>query len=396
MTRLVLCGLLLQILPLAAAPAQEAGFDPEAVALAWHRLTGTPLDAQRLAERSEAARRASNFDRPEVIRTELARYEGLVAAADPARVFATQVNDNISEYDHERGRFTITLFSPGYYLPVQAFGQEYQVVFANAESARHIVMGRDEARSFDQGLNRHYRRVITEVQFRVVGDGDPAGGVTGQRVVRAELLAARVLDPSGNPLHTPTIAPVAAAPVAPLDPAGTDVAGFRIGTRARDLEQTLVRLIGPVERSAPGSQAHPGIAAKLTANEMGCQSWPGQRRRPEPGAFCVIALLDDRDLVRVIRVERLFPGFDSEAFRSALTARYGPVAQAQGGGERYMLGWGEPVDPALAWLSGGPHRTLNAYFEVDRDFLSISGNAIPRIRVILELVDAAWASRTTK
>jgi hypothetical protein len=123
----------------ATAFAQEpAGFDPIEVALAYHTLTGEPLDLRALAERSDAVRRASQFDRPDAIATEEARLRALLDAADPGRAMMIQVADVITQYDHERGEFSIQLFTPGYYVPAQAFGQEYRVVFANAEPARSI------------------------------------------------------------------------------------------------------------------------------------------------------------------------------------------------------------------------------------------------------------------
>src|SRR3990167_1355875 len=232
------------VLLTAGAPAfQDPGDQDEAIVLVWHRLAKVPLDARRTAERSEAVRRASQFDRPEVIAAEEARLNSLLDAADPGREFTLQVNDNISQYDHEQGRFAITLYQAGYYVTVEAFGQQYSVVFANAESGRYIPMPKEAARGFDERLNRMGRRVTNDLRFRVIGAGDPAGAVSGDRVIRAELVSARLLDANDQLVWSPTLTPystVAATGVTPtFDPALADVAGLRVGGPGADPEATL-------------------------------------------------------------------------------------------------------------------------------------------------------------
>jgi hypothetical protein len=221
------------ILPL-ALPAQDTGFDETRVALTYHHLTGDPLDVRAVAERSDAARRASNFDRPDVVNAEAAKLTKELDGMDAEHEFVLSVNDRISEYDHDRGEFTIQLFAPGTYVPVQAFGQQYQIVFANAAGAATIPMPREQARAFDARLNSMGRSVLDQLRFRIVGRGDPAGAVTGDRVIRAQLLSVRVVDRNGAELFTPDLAapatPVAAQP--PLDLEAADVAGFRVGVMA--------------------------------------------------------------------------------------------------------------------------------------------------------------------
>lgn len=385
-----------------ATVAQDAGLDPEQVALAYHRLSNEALELTRVADASEVVRRASNFDRPDARKAEIARLEGLLASVNPAQEFTTRVNDHISEYDHARGEFSITLFTPGYYLPVRAFGQEYQVVFANAGRLKAIPMPKEEARGFDERLNGMNRGVTNEIRFRITGKGDPAGAVTGARVVRAEILAARILDHAGNVLFTPAVA--ASAPVTAevggaataFDPVGADVSGFRVGVKGKDLEATLARLFGPVSRRPATSGVPAGVSAVLSVNELGCMTIMGRRNNPEPGAVCVLAMLDGEDIVRQIRVERLFRYLDAEVFRSALVRKYGEVADAQGGVNAYALGWGPPVNLAAAGSPPVMRPALTATYAADEDMMSRGGNALPRILITLQLVDAEWASRQSK
>lgn len=175
-------------------------------------------------------------------------------------------------------------------------------------------------------------------------------------------------------------------------PPGTDVAGFRVGVRVKDLEATLNRLVGPAARHAPARGAFAGFTGVLGANEDGCYTTIGRSESPAPGAVCVTAFFDRDDVVRTIRVERLFPWFDAEVFRKTLAERYGAVAESRSVGDGYALGWGPEVDPALLFDRAGPHTSLTAYYATDQDFMGRSGNAAPRIRVVLQLVDAEWAS----
>ena len=66
-------------------------------------------------------------------------------------------------------------------------------------------------------------------------------------------------------------------------------------------------------------------------NSGGCRSGFNAKKRPQPGAVCVTAYLDSSDVVRMVRVERLFPpGFDSNVFEKALIQKSGPRRAAGG------------------------------------------------------------------
>jgi hypothetical protein len=112
--RIVLATLLVfaAMLQQTRAQAQSDGFDPVDAALIYHKLTGEPLDLRAAAEQSDLVRRASNFDRPDAVKAETARLQAQLDAVDPQREFRIRVNDSISQYDHERGEFSIMLFAP--------------------------------------------------------------------------------------------------------------------------------------------------------------------------------------------------------------------------------------------------------------------------------------------
>ena len=397
--RMLMLGAALLALAGSTARAQEGDLDDRLVALTYHKLTSKPLDLEAAAQQSDAVRRASNFDRPDVTRAEAERLGRDLAAADGRHEFSVRVSDNISEYDHARGEFSVSLFKPGMYLQSDAFRQQYLIVFDNAESARAIAMPKEQARAFDTRLNQGGRGVVDEIHFRVVGDGDPSGAVTGQNVVRATLVSVRVLDRAGAVLFTPTLsaapATASSSPSAAATPAfdlvHADVAGLKVGVKAKDFEATVGRLFGKVSRVKRSDGWYPGYAALLEVNSMGCMSIPGRRHGGEPGNVCVTAYLDGDDVVRGVRIERMFSFLDPETFRSTLVRRYGAVSGAKEAGG-YQLGWGPEIDPKLAYSSSGPHTALTATYAADEDMMSSSLNTAPRIRVTLQLVDAGWAA----
>jgi hypothetical protein len=388
--------LFLALLAPSAARAQAGELDDRLVALTYHKVTGQPLDIDAAAARTDAARSATNFDRPDVIKAEAARLASELAAVDPKHEFVVRVGDNVSEYDHERGTFTIPLFTPGFYVIANAFGEEYRIAFDNGQAASTIPMPKEEARTFDARLRQQGRNVLDEIHFRVVGDGDPAGAVTGRNVVRATIVSARVLDREGTVLFTPSLtatsgAVAGAAATPAFDIARADVAGLRVGGKAKDLETTLGRLFGKVTRVPRGNGWYPGYAASLEVNSMGCMTITGRRHGGEEGNVCVTAYLDGDDVVRAVRIERVFPFIDQESFRATLVRRYGAVSGASAAGN-YALGWGPEVDATLAYDRSGPHTALSAFYDIEEDLMSSALNAAPKIRVTLQLVDAPWAA----
>lgn len=370
--------------------AQGDGFEPEDVALTFHKVAGEAMDVQAIASRSQAAMRATNFDRPEVIAAEAARLQGRIDAAGAAREFTITIDDRISEYDHASGEFSITLFMPGYYIPVQAFGQEYRIVFANAAGARAIPMAREPAREFDAQINAFGRHVNNEIRFRVIGKGDAAGAVSGPLVIRAEIVSARLLDRAGRVVFTPGIVAVGAGPAfAGFDASQADAAGLRVGGRVRDMEATLARLFGKVSRGGAGSGSFKGFAGTLEVNNTGCFSIPGRRNNPQPGAVCVTAYFDADEIVRMVRIQRLFPpNFDGEVFRKALVQKYGPASGVARGG----IGWGPGVPGAVVNNPAITVDALTASFSADTDVMSTGLNRRENVIVSLQLIDAAWAA----
>jgi hypothetical protein len=373
-----------------AGLAQSDGFDADTLALSYHAVTGDALDTRAIATRSTAAMNATSFDRPKVIASEQARLDAAVAAMTATREFTLTVDDRITDYDHNSGQFAIELFTPGYFVPVQAFGQEYRIVFANAASARAIPMPADQARAFDTRLASVGRRVNNEIRFRVIGKGDPVGAVVGGKVVRAEIVSVRLLDPSGQVLFTPRVAAAGSGPpFAGFDTAKADVAGLRVGGRVSDMEATLTRLFGTVSRGTANSGSFKGFAGTLEVNNTGCFSMVGRRNNPRPGAVCVTAYFDAEQIVRMVRIERLFPPrWDDKVFRDALVRKYGPPS----GSQRSGISWGPGVPGAVLNNPEIVVDALIASVRRDSDVLSTISGALENVIVSLQLIDAPWAA----
>jgi hypothetical protein len=361
----------------------QDGFDEEAVALTYHKVSGEPLDVDRAAEQTDAVMRASAFDRPDAIKAQATRLRDRMAAASAATEFVLPVNTVITQFDHDLGEFSIQLFTPGHYVELEAFRQSYRLVFANADRARRMPMPKEEARSFDGRLNSMGRGVTAEARFRVVGKGDPSGAVADGNVIRGELVAVRVLDRNGNLLFTPdlNVASPGERNAGAFDAAKADVAGLRVGVKASDLEATLKRLYGKASRGGVNSNSYAKFAGTVSMNPSGCFSVRGRRGNPVPGTVCISAQYDSGEVVRAIRIERYFPWFDSDVLRKTLLQKYGPVSGVRGG----LLGWGPEVE--------GVGRALTAHYSEDIDFMDEALNRrAPNVKVALQLVDAVWVS----
>ena len=197
---------------------------------------------------------------------------------------------------------------------------------------------------------------------------------------------ARVTAPRSN---TPTVKVALLQQV--FDTSRLDVAGLRVGGRAKDFETTAARLFGTVTRINRSPGWHAGYASALQVNPMQCFAMPGRKHAGEAGNVCVTAFLDANDIVRAVRIERVFPFVDAETFRATLVRRYGEV-DAERDGARWSLGWGPQLNATLAYDSSGPRNALTAHYREVAAHTRRSLDAAPKIRITMQLVDASWAA----
>lgn len=380
-------ALLWLLAPLALAAGRD--FDPEQLALTYHKLAGKPFDFERYAGQSRAVAQASGFDRPDALKQEIARLRAVFDSASDQIVFETDIQNSISDYNHERGEFQVAIFEPGSYMPVQFNHQQYRVVFGNADLARALRMPKEEAREFDRKIMRDgSRAVMTPVKFRIVGDGDPAGAVDGQYVVRAELVSAQVVDGDGTVLATPDLTAAPATPTVAFNARAVDAAGLRIGMSVDELTDAVSRLYRKPVRSArgPRSDYDPRFAGEIELDLMDCiyvQS--SHDREPVPGDTCLRAYYDKDGIVRQVRIQHVVPRFDYEQSRKAAIDRFGPAAAVRGGNTP-QLSWG-PIDAAL-----GPALTLT--IDPYGNTLSFGYSEVKAGSLDMTLTDVEWAAAT--
>jgi hypothetical protein len=240
------------------------------------------------------------------------------------------------------------------------------------------------------------RAVLTAVWLAATPLHSQAQEPGGQRASRQANPSARVPDHGGSLLivQPPATSELPRAGTAtPLfDAERADVAGLRVGGKARDFAVTATRLFGAVARVPRNREWYPGYAAALEIKAKECGTTSLQRHGGRIGSVCVTAFLDDEDIVRGVRIERVFPYMDGDTFRATMVQRYGAANAGQEIGGR-SLGWGPVVDPRLAFDSAGPGTSLTAHYSVMDDVMHRSLNVAPQIRVTLQLVDAGWALR---
>lgn len=372
-----------------AATAHGAEFDTEQFVLTYHKVSGKPFDFDRHASLSPDVSRASGFDRPDVLRAETERLRAIHDAGTDKIEFAIDIQSSISDYDHDAGEFTVSIFEPGSYMPVQYNRQEYRVVFANAEQARAIRLPKEEARALDQQIMRDRNRmVVTPVRFRIIGEGDPNGAVGGQFVIRAELLETSIIDGDGTLLATPDLTAAPVAPAAPFNARNVDAGGLRVGMHVDELEAAVARLYRKPVRSErrPGSTSDARFGGWIEIDLMDCLFVPGSRdREPVPGDVCLKASYDAQGIVRQVRIQRVLPRFDFEQARKAAIDRFGPTTSGSMGSTP-RLTWGES-DPTL-----GPAlmMTIDPY----GNSLSLGNSSIRAGSMDMTLTDIEWAKAT--
>lgn len=371
---------------------QVEELDPEVLALTWHKISGTAFDFDRAVNSSPKMAGPPTFDRPDIIKAELARLHAIHDAGSKALEFTTVVYGGFEQYDHDRGEFPIQLFQPGIYLSYKYHYADYRLVFANGDAARALSMPiKEEARAFDQKLQARGRSMNTVVRFRLIGSGDPQGAVGGDRVMRGELLSVKIVDRTGQVVYAPDIKPYSEEPPKKFVASEIDIAGMRVGVDAGEFKSALERLYSAdVERvDAKGKGGmDTRYAGYLEIDLLTCMGGGYRRRDPAAGDVCVRAYFDDDDVIRTIIMLRVFPWMEIEPIRAAAIARYGTVAQSAGAA---YIGWGPTVDPKLLSykFQEGYAITMNVNSPSDL----MGGNySRPLVIVALQLIDPEWAA----
>jgi hypothetical protein len=310
-----------------APPSGAVPLEPEYAALYYYKATNEQFDFAGAAKRSQQVNAARGFDKPQVQKAEEDRLHKAFDAVSGDQEFSANISVTISEYDFSAGEFSIDLFEPGHYIPLSAFGKDYQLVFENADELRAIKMPVEEARQFDSRLR--FRTVTAQVRFKLTGAGDKTGVVASTNTIRSAISNVRLLGENRTLLRELTAnVTTAPAPVAKKVPTDYDVQGLHLGMTSDDFMQLAKKTF-----ETPGP---------LLLNENGC-GFPGASaiKKPHPGTVCLAYEADKAGIVRRFSIRQVLEKDAPKkvVLRKLLLDKYGPVAFADGSSSA----WGELV-----------------------------------------------------
>ena len=355
--------------------------DPVTLVMAYHRLSGLTMDFRPLAERTNAYRNASTFDRGEVLTREIARLEGQFAALDLSRVYGMRIGTAIRGYDGNRGGYAIP-FDADSFLPMNdpSNYHAYALSFRNIDEVNFIPLSdTGAARNFAQrhaintstGPDGNAANAIFEIAIRLA-EAPPAVG-SGRTPVRADILAARILNQAGQPIWDfgQTTAGRGPAPVTGAPGAGpvlraADIQGLRLGMPVAEATGIASRLY-PTEQSrgVRGRRHFRGMTQPVVENtRCGLDAGRAVDYTSNPAIAAAARLQDVNEpplvndaseacigydtpaaatgqgasdtVVRVTSGQRL-SGVNPEAVRNALIEKYGPPTHNRSEGR--LLQW---------------------------------------------------------
>lgn len=173
--------------------------------MAFARMNGITPDFRPYAERSNRYQAATVYDRDAVLTREIARMEGEFRTFDLDKVYTMRIGVPLLQYAPAKGGFPLGFgesSSIGLADPVTGHG--YALAFRNAADAGLVPFADpSSARNFAQrfGFNTQFDQagtVVLEMAYRLV-DAPPS--VQGRDVLRADILTARLITQTGQPVY---------------------------------------------------------------------------------------------------------------------------------------------------------------------------------------------------
>lgn len=300
-------------------------------ALFYYKTSNEAFDIDAAAANAREVQTAGPFDKQKQQAMEADRIRKALAEVNGDRLLTISVITSISTYDQARQEFSIGLFEEGKYIPFNAYGRDFHLIFENAEAYRVLMLSETEARKVN---DQSFAKAVTvKVDFHLSGAGDPTGTSVSTNTVRALVTKIRILD-NGKPLLPDIVSKNASAP-APLVQvkAANDWA-------VRGLHLGMAREAFEVEAKA----AYASSAKFELGRDDACG---GQFNlvtvlRVVPGSVCVIYVADAAGLVKQFSVKQITGDSpeSKDGFRALLIDKFGAVAHRGKFGE---FGWGELV-----------------------------------------------------
>ncbi len=216
--------------------------------MAFSRMNGITPDFRPYAERSNLYQAATVYDRDAVLTREIARLESTFRTFDLDRVYTMRIGVPVEQYDPSKGGFPLG-FGEGARIGVSdpVTYHSYSLAFRNAADVAFIplpdpVSAKNFAQRFSFSTqNPQAGSAVLEMAYRLV-DAPPS--VQGQDVLRADILTARLITQTGQPILD-FGATQASRTTVSRNADGTselpvlksvDVQGFRVGMPAAEAE----------------------------------------------------------------------------------------------------------------------------------------------------------------
>ncbi len=366
----------------------------------YHKLAGEPIDFEGIAGMLQNVARAGQFEKANVQAAEVAKMKARYEATDPEATYSVRVRSNL-KYELEQERFEIELFEPGRHLlyrPLDTLGVDSRhatqaqlyhrkLVFANGASARYIPLPKAEAAKIGNVAQYGSTGAAAELEFRVVGAGDPTGAVDSGGVLRAEILALR-FDGLDLPV---TVTPYDPKALREKPVSGFDIVGLKTGVPLTTLQRAIEKEFGPIGAIRPGNNEDPRLVSGIGHNPDGCFTFGN--RVAAVGNVCIRAFADDRGTVRKIIVEQILEGADWEPIREALLQKYGAMSESVSKSNNRYYAWGPEVARSVTMDEQlAPQRALAASVSTIQsamDRMAASTRVSTNLRI--RLVDPDWA-----
>ncbi len=349
--------------------------DATTLALIYDKMSDITPDFRPYVQRSSAYTGASIFGRDKVFSGEMASLEARYATLDVHGVYVVKLSVPLQQYDSTAQAYGIG-FDESSYIPFydQAANQQYGVQFTNRSVIEKMPMTPEAAeafaRRFDLPITGTFAgNVILEMAFRIDTVPPPIG--SGEKMLNAAIVAARVYAPDGRLMHD--FAVTVSSPPSSTSSDGilknADIGGLRLSMPVdaaiavgkagwtKQLgapDEGVVLFFNGLEQTAPkhvemmfGRPAIPAPGWAVCAGEQSGRQDSDDRiegKGPPSFADCV-AVVTAGGAINQISSEHHLTAIDPTALKSQLDAKYGtPVETANEGNTRIWVGH-DPADP---------------------------------------------------
>ena len=316
-------------------------------ALAYAKMTGTTPDFRAYGEHAAAYQAASAFQKDAVLTHLVRAYGAEFDSLSLSRAYSLTVNLTLQQFDAARGGYPID-FDEQHFIPIRdpAASTTYDITFSNIDSFDLIPMGNEAAQDFAARFNLDTHSpyagfVLFQIAFRLE-DAPPATDANST-TIRAHILAARIVNATGQVLHSfpldqaPASAETAGHPTIsrPEPLKSASVEGLGLGMPHADALAVAHKAFTGFSQESPSFDAYfdgarGGIVptcghAPPARNWAASGGWGMAQENDKPGDFSDCLSFDvASNAVSAIHSIQFLPDTTRAAVMHALTDKYGP------------------------------------------------------------------------